>query len=141
MGPRAYLPSEVSGLLRDDEQIIYWGRPAWVVLAVRLAVVFGVYVWLSVPLTSVLLRAGFSRLVGLLACVLLFVVALAVGAGLFLVWRNTVYVITDHRVLSRAGVLTLRTVSFPLVKVKGLSLQRGLIQRLFGLGSLSIYVA
>jgi len=137
MGPRAYLPTEVSGLLRDDEQIIYWGRPAWVVLAVRLAVVFGIYVWVSVPLTSVLP----SRLVGLLACVLLFVVALAVGAGLFLVWRNTVYVITNHRVLSRAGVLTLRTVSFPLVKVKGLSLQRGVIQRLFGLGSVSIYVA
>ncbi len=137
MGPRAYLPTEVSGLLRDDEQIIYWGRPAWVVLAVRLAVVFGIYVWLSVPLTSVLP----SRLLGLLACALLFVAALAVGAGLFLAWRNTVYVITNHRVLSRAGVLTLRTVSFPLVKVKGLSLQRGLIQRFFGLGSLSIYVA
>jgi len=137
MGPRAYLPSVVTGLLRDDEEIIYWGRPSWLVLAARLAVVLGIYLWLSVPLIRVLP----TRLASVLACVLLLVLAAAVGAGLYLVWKNTVYVLTSHRVLSRAGVLTLRTVSFPLVKVEGLSLRRGLMQRLFGRGSLSIYVA
>jgi uncharacterized membrane protein YdbT with pleckstrin-like domain len=137
LGPRAYLPEQITRVLREDETVVYWGRPSWVVLAMREAwLVLGVLLPTSAAAT-LLSYVGFRLFVPLLFLVA-FLITIAVGALLFWSWRNTVYVLTSHRLLSRASIPSLDVVTTPLAKVKSISLHPGFIQRLFGLGSLYI---
>jgi membrane protein YdbS with pleckstrin-like domain len=148
LGPRAYLPQQITRVLRQDEQVIYWGRPSWVVLAIReAALLLGLLLLTSVLAHVMLLIRKWvpemsgphpGALVLLLFLFVLLIVVLPLGLILFWSWRNTVYVLTSHRLLSRTGILSLSVLSMPLVKVKSIALHRGLIQRLFGLGSLYI---
>jgi phage FluMu protein Com len=154
LGPRAYLPEQIVRVLRQEEKVIYWGRPSWVVLAIREAwLLFGVLFLTAAVAHLFLLISRWAGeisdtlpgpfahpwlLILLLFLLVLFIIVLPLGVILFWSWRNTVYVLTSHRLLSRTGILALDVVSMPLVKVKSISLHRGLIQRLFGLGSLCL---
>ena len=84
LGPRAYLPQLIVRVLRQDEEVIYWGRPSWVVLAMREAwLVLGVLLPTS-AVATLLSYVGFRFFVPLLFLVA-FLIIIAVGALLFCV--------------------------------------------------------
>jgi len=140
-GPRAHLPASVRGLLRDDEQIVYWGRPSWAVLALALAVLAIEALLVGIPLVKVISIVTSAASVPAVLSVSIVLAVAAIGLGLFLGWHRALYVLTSHRLLTRGGVFTTQVISLPLVKVRGVSLRRGFVQKLLGLGSLCIYVS
>jgi uncharacterized membrane protein YdbT with pleckstrin-like domain len=53
-------------------------------------------------------------------------------------WLNTHFVVTDRRVLVREGVLSRVGFEIPLNRIDSVQFQQGLVDRMFGCGTLSI---
>ena len=125
-------------LLNDDEHVVVATRthvkallvPAlWLIL---LAAVAGY-------LTSFTGRAG--RAAPLLVAVvwgLAFLVACWLVFARFLRWLTTTYTITNRRLITRTGILSRRGHDIPLPRINDVSYERGLVDRLFGCGTLVI---
>ena len=133
MGAVAY-PDE---LLVSGERVLTHEHPHPKMLVLP-ALVFLVTVGLAAYLAAVI--SGLSwHSVGWL---LLLVVAVAV-IGWFTVapllrWRFTHFVVTDRRVLVREGVLTRTGFEIPMNRVTGVQFHQGVVDRLFGCGTLSV---
>jgi membrane protein YdbS with pleckstrin-like domain len=56
----------------------------------------------------------------------------------FLVWWNTVYVVTDRRLVMRTGVLTRSGHDMPLTRMNDVSFTHNLFQRMLGCGTLVV---
>jgi uncharacterized membrane protein YdbT with pleckstrin-like domain len=56
----------------------------------------------------------------------------------FLVWWNTVYVITDRRLVMRTGVLSRRGHDMPLSRLNDVTFSHGLVDRILGCGDLVV---
>jgi uncharacterized membrane protein YdbT with pleckstrin-like domain len=56
----------------------------------------------------------------------------------YLRWLRTSFVVTDQRVLSRAGVLGRRGVEIPLVEIANITYHQGIWERVIGAGDLDV---
>ena len=56
----------------------------------------------------------------------------------FLDWLVTPYTFTNRRLITRTGILTRRGHDIPLNRISDISYEKGLIDRLFGCGTLVI---
>ena len=56
----------------------------------------------------------------------------------YLYWRNTVFVLTDRRIISQYGFLSRRFNDTGLDKVQNISLDQPLLERIFGFGDIAI---
>lgn len=56
----------------------------------------------------------------------------------FLVWWNTVYAITDRRLVIRTGVLNRSGHDMPLTRLNDVSFSHNLLQRILGCGTLTV---
>lgn len=59
----------------------------------------------------------------------------------FLSWLTTTYVLTTHRLITRSGVLHRVGKDLPLIRVNDVSYDQGLIDRVFGCGTLVVQTA
>lgn len=59
----------------------------------------------------------------------------------FLVWLTTTYTVTNHRLISRSGVLSRRGHDIPLSRISDVAYERGLMDRVLGCGTLFVSVA
>lgn len=59
----------------------------------------------------------------------------------FLRWRTTTYTITNHRVITRRGILNKTGLDLPLNRVAEISFQRSLTDRMLGCGTLTVQTA
>lgn len=59
----------------------------------------------------------------------------------FLRWSTTTYTITNHRVISRSGILTKIGKDLPLMRINDVSYDRSLLDRMLGCGTLNIQTA
>lgn len=59
----------------------------------------------------------------------------------FLVWLTTTYTVTNHRLISRSGVLSRRGHDIPLSRISDVAYERGLMDRVLGCGTLIVSVA
>jgi uncharacterized membrane protein YdbT with pleckstrin-like domain len=116
----------------DDEQVLLELHPHWR----RLVVPF-----VAVPVVASV--ATFAVLVGAdagafrLAVVVLAVVVLVFVSGIpYLRWRTTRYVVTDRRVLGRAGILTRTGSDVPLYRIADVQSEATLGRRLLRSGDL-----
>ncbi len=75
--------------------------------------------------------------------VLVLGVALAIWWSLlpFLRWWTTTYTITNHRVITRSGVLSRIGTDLPVGRINDVSYQRSLTDRMLGCGTLMIQTA
>jgi uncharacterized membrane protein YdbT with pleckstrin-like domain len=124
-------------LLGDGEEVVVELHPHWKRLAVPLLcvpVVVGVASYLlfllpggdlRVPLRWTVVAAGV-------------VVLLRVSAWPWLRWQTTRYVVTTHRLIVRAGVLSRSGRDIPLSRVNDVSFRRSLVDRLLGAGTLTV---
>lgn len=77
------------------------------------------------------------------------VAVLALGAGLaiwwsvlpFLRWSTTSYTITNHRVITRRGILSRLGTDLPLMRINDVNFERSLTDRMLGCGTLIIQTA
>lgn len=58
-----------------------------------------------------------------------------------LTWLTTSYTLTDHRLISRRGILSRRGHDIPLAQVSEVGYERGLLDRVLGCGTLLVSVA
>jgi membrane protein YdbS with pleckstrin-like domain len=75
--------------------------------------------------------------------VVLGVLALALWTSVvpYLRWRNRTYTLTNHRLITRAGVLSKTGKDLPLMRINDVSYQRSLTDRMLGCGSLYVQTA
>lgn len=59
----------------------------------------------------------------------------------FLSWLTTTYTVTNHRLITRKGILTRRGHDIPLSRISDVTYERGLLDRVLGCGTLVFAVA
>jgi membrane protein YdbS with pleckstrin-like domain len=59
----------------------------------------------------------------------------------YLRWRNRTYTMTNHRLITRSGILSKTGKDLPLMRINDVSYQRSLMDRMLGCGSLYVQTA
>jgi uncharacterized membrane protein YdbT with pleckstrin-like domain len=123
-------------LLNDDEHVVVSTRTHVKALlgpAISLILLAAVAGYLST------LPSGDRRT---LLVALIWVVALLLAVWLvllpFLRWLTTTYTVTNRRLITRTGILTRRGHDIPLPRINDVAYEHGLVDRLFGCGTLVI---
>lgn len=123
-------------LLNDNEQVVVSTRThvkALLLPAIILIVVAGAAGYLST------LPSGTSRR---LLMVLIWAVAFLIFCWWvlrpFLIWMTTTYTVTNHRLITRNGIITRRGHDIPLRRISDVAYEHDLIDRVFGCGTLII---
>jgi len=121
------------------------GRDERVVLRLRTHGKALIWPALGLVLTGLLLGAGTALVPSAYRPAGQYAVAVAVCALAlwwsvvpFLRWRSRTYTITNHRLVTRAGILHRTGVDLPLLRVVDVSYQRSLVDRMLGCGTLVI---
>lgn len=124
-------------LLSDGERVILHKHSHWKMLLLPyfvLIVTLGLGGWLAV-----LIQDESWSMVGLIA---IGAVALAIIVWLFLVpfirWRTTHFIVTTDRVMAREGVVNRTGIDIPLGRINSVRFEHGLVDRIFGCGTLII---
>ncbi|PXY32353.1 hypothetical protein BAY60_08785 [Prauserella muralis] len=126
-------------LLSDGERVVTHKHPHFKMLVVPIVVLLVVLAgggWLAVlagdvdpPWDLVALIA--IGAVGLLLVVWLFLVP-------FVRWRTTHFIVTTDRVIAREGVLKRTGIDIPMARINSVRFEHGLLDRVFGCGTLII---
>lgn len=130
-------------LLAEDEQLLLHRHPHWkmlflpaltFILATALAGFAGGLAWRSTE--------GTARDVLLIVVVVVWV-AIVVWRCLAVVlrWKSTHFVVTDRRVLIRAGLITHTGIDIPMTRISSVQFRHGLFDRMLGTGTLIIDAA
>lgn len=120
-------------LLADDESIVYELKPHWralVVPVIVLLVTLGVGIFAIASWDNSGLR--WTVLVVMLLVLVIWVVRP------FLYWLTTQYVITDHRIIVRTGLISRSGRDMPLSRVNDVSFKKSVIERALNCGTLMI---
>ncbi len=131
------LPAE---LLQPGEIIILLLKPsAWFILLAPLRALTGIVVLaMAVDIANTYMGMGLSRQNTLLAALTILLLRLF---WQFLEWLSRVYVLTDRRIITVAGVIRVRVFETPLQKIQHTNLLFSLRERLFGLGTIAFATA
>lgn len=131
------LPTE---LLQPGEVIILLLKPsAWFILLAPLRALTGIVVLaMAADLANSYLGLGMSRQNTLLAALTLLLLRVF---WQFLEWLSRVYVLTDRRIITVAGVVRVRVFETPLQKLQHTNMLLSLRERLFGLGTIAFATA
>ena len=120
-------------LLTEGEKVITAFRPHWKSLIIPLiwTVLFGVGLYLNTELTP----GGWPRniIYGVLVIGWLFV---AVGPAL--TWWFTKFILTNERLIARAGIIARRGIELPLEVINDVHFSQTIFERLLGFGDLII---
>lgn len=124
-------------LLSDGERVILHRHSHWKMLLVPylvLLVTLGVGIWLAI-----LVQDQSWNMIGWIA---IGVIGLAILVWLFLVpfirWRTTHFIVTTDRVMAREGVINRSGIDIPLGRINSVRFEHGLVDRIFGCGTLII---
>jgi uncharacterized membrane protein YdbT with pleckstrin-like domain len=120
-------------LLADDETIVYELKPHWRALVgpvLVLLVTLGLGIWAIAKFDN----SGVRWTVGIIMILVL------VGAVVrpFLYWMTTQYVITDHRIIVRTGLISRSGRDMPLSRVNDVSFRKNAVERFLNCGTLLI---
>ena len=124
-------------LMADDEEVVRHLHPHWLTLfwpVVWFLLVVGAASF-GAALVSQTSQPGVLRLVIAAVAVMLVLTFCLVP---LLRWRTTHYVITTHRLLFRAGILSRRGRDIGLARITDVSYSQTLWERLIGSGTLTI---
>jgi uncharacterized membrane protein YdbT with pleckstrin-like domain len=128
-------------LLNDDESVVVSTRthakallgPALVLILIAAVAGFAASFTPSAGRAAPLLQA----VIGAIAAVLAFLWVVKP----FLSWLTTTYTVTNHRLITRTGILTRRGHDIPLGRISDVGYERGLLDRVLGCGTLVVAVA
>lgn len=119
------------GLRFDGEELVLETRPSMAALVLRLALVVVAMVGVVIAAIA-FVPLMWQKTVSFVVCCVL---AGGISVWVWLVWANTVYMLTSSRVLSKGGVVRLRVRSVPLERVSVIDHRAGPIRRALGTGN------
>jgi uncharacterized membrane protein YdbT with pleckstrin-like domain len=124
-------------LLSDGERVILHKHSHWKMLLLPylvLILTLTAGIWLAVLVKD--------ESWGTVALIAIGAVALAILVWMFLVpfirWRTTHFIVTTDRVMAREGVINRTGIDIPLGRINSVRFEHGLIDRIFGCGTLII---
>lgn len=127
--------------LSGDEELIHVVRQHWTVLVGEFAALLLVVAAVGAALWFVpwdqdwsLIAAGVVVAVGTVAALALWLVPV-------LRWATTVYILTNHRLMMRDGIISKQGRDMPLTRVNDVAFDIGLWERIMRYGTLSIQSA
>jgi uncharacterized membrane protein YdbT with pleckstrin-like domain len=119
-------------LLSPGEEIITEFRPHWLQIVKEVALTVGV----GVLIVLVLVTVGDDWAGWLVGAILLAWFAVVVTE--FVRWWTTQHVITNERVIHRAGLISKQGKEIPLEVINDVAFHQGVVERMFGSGDLLI---
>jgi len=126
-------------LLADDESIVYELRPHWRALispVIVFLLTLGVGTYLLAKLSD---NEGSVGTAGRWLVAVGMVVALVVWVVRpFVYWYSTQYVLTDHRIIVRTGIVARKGRDMPLSRVNDVSFSHSFIERFLNCGTLQV---
>lgn len=126
-------------LLSANEKVVVHNHP-------HVKMLIGPFLWLIVTLGIggwlVTLVQGFGGPWDSAALIALVVIAVVLISWLFLAplirWRTTHFVVTTDRLVAREGVIKRTGLDIPMARINSVQFEHGLIDRVFGCGTLII---
>lgn len=124
-------------LLGDDEEVIASMRTHWKALVMPIVLLVFVVV-IGAFLASIAPEGEYQKWMRL--AILIVAAILIIGGTLWpiLTWATATYTITNRRLITRRGVITRTGRDIPLTRINDVSTERGLLDRIFGCGTLVI---
>ncbi|KFU83278.1 PH domain-containing protein [Amycolatopsis lurida] len=126
-------------LLSENEHVVVHSHPHFKMLIfpfLALIVTLGVGIWLAVVAKDA--TAPWD----LIAEIAIAAVGLGLVVWLFLApfvrWRTTHFIVTTDRLIAREGVLKRTGIDIPLSRINSVQFEHGLLDRVFGCGTLVI---
>lgn len=119
--------------LRDGEQLIWEGRPTWRAM-LSFYIKWGILALLPAVVVAILngvFDTSISQSLAILATIILLVAVVAIG---WLLRIGTYYLITDHRIMIRRGILSRRERSASLDRVQNVNTSQTFIERMLNTG-------
>lgn len=126
-------------LLSSQEKVMVHSHP-------HAKMLIGPFFWLLVTLGAggflATLAQGLAAPWGLVSLAALAIVAVILVSWLFvgplIRWRTTHFVVTTDRLIAREGVLKRTGLDIPMTRINSVQFEHGLIDRIFGCGTLII---
>jgi membrane protein YdbS with pleckstrin-like domain len=126
-------------LLSEGEHVVVHKHPHAKMLVVP---VFVLLLTLAAGIWLALLAQDVSPPWDLIALIAIGAVALLLIVWLFLVpmvrWRTTHFIVTSDRVIAREGVIKRTGIDIPMARINSVQFEHGLLDRVFGCGTLII---
>ncbi|MDO5825257.1 MAG: PH domain-containing protein, partial [Methanosphaera sp.] len=72
----------------------------------------------------------------LFLCIIIIVVKLILD---YLDWKNTIYTLTDKRIIIKRGLFNKEKISMPYIKVQDIDVSQSVLERMMGAGDIVIY--
>ncbi|MEC3978100.1 PH domain-containing protein [Amycolatopsis sp. H20-H5] len=126
-------------LLSENEHVVVHSHPHFKMLIfpfLTFVVSVGVGSWLAI------LARDAAAPWGMVAEIAIAVVVVVLVVWLFLVpfvrWRTTHFIVTTDRLIAREGVLKRTGIDIPLSRINSVQFEHGLLDRVFGCGTLII---
>jgi len=126
-------------LLADDESIVYELKPHWRAL-IAPVIVFLVTLGVGVYFLAKLVGNDASW-ASAARWLIVIVMLLALGVWVvrpFVYWYSTQYVLTDHRIIVRTGIVARKGRDMPLSRVNDVSFSHSFIERFLNCGTLQV---
>jgi uncharacterized membrane protein YdbT with pleckstrin-like domain len=120
-------------LLADDEHIVYELKPHWRALVMPVVVLL-----VTVGLGAYALASWQNQGVRWIVLGTMLLVLLIWVVRPFLYWMTTQYVITDHRIIVRTGLVRRSGRDMPLSRVNDVSFSKSVIERFLNCGTIMI---
>ena len=126
-------------LLSENEHVVVHSHPHFKMLIlpfIALVITLGVGVWLAI------IGQDAAAPWNLVSDIAVAVVALVLVVWLFFVpfvrWRTTHFIVTTDRLIAREGVIKRTGIDIPLSRINSVQFEHGLMDRVFGCGTLII---
>jgi uncharacterized membrane protein YdbT with pleckstrin-like domain len=119
--------------LRDGESLIWEGRPTWRAM-LSFYIKWGILALLPAIVVAILngvFDTDISQSLAILATIILLVAVVAIG---WLLRIGTYYLITDHRIMIRRGILSRRERSASIDRVQNVNTSQTFIERMLNTG-------
>ena len=119
--------------LRDGEKLIWEGRPTWRAM-LSFYIKWGIVALLPAVVVAILngvFDTDISQSLAILATIILLVIVVAGG---WLLRIGTYYLITDHRIMIRRGILSRRERSASIDRVQNVNTSQTFLERMLNTG-------
>ena len=126
-------------LLADDESIVYELKPHWRALitpVIVFLVTLGVGVYILAKLTT--WDSSAKTPIAWFVLILMVIALITWVVRPFVYWYSTQYVLTDHRIIVRTGIVARKGRDMPLSRVNDVSFSHSFIERFLNCGTLQV---
>ena len=131
--------ADLNKILMSQEKVTLITRPHWRFIVAGCAIaalLIPAWIWLAVTLSNIMDTWG--RIPNIILALVAIFILVRYTIRPILRWLTTRYIFTDHRVMSRSGVLARHGADIPLDKVSNIYYEQRPTDRILRCGSLAL---